>query len=77
MRLWGGVTFLCKVVGLQIPKWRGCRHLKAFAFITLNQKAVVDVMYADGDFQCFWGFRLLAVDGSKTMLPNTPASVGA
>ncbi len=44
--------------------------LKHTAFIELNQQAVVAPMYADDDFLKFWGFRVLAVDGSKVMLPN-------
>jgi hypothetical protein len=44
--------------------------LKHTAFIELNQKAVVDTMNADEDYQRFWGYRILAVDGSKIRLPN-------
>lgn len=47
-------------------------NLSHTAFIELNQKAVVDVMYRDDEIQRYKGFRLLAVDGSKVMLPNTP-----
>jgi len=42
------------------------------AFIELNQKTVVDIMYGDDDYQTFWGHRLLAVDGTKIRLPNEP-----
>ncbi|RKZ55126.1 MAG: IS4 family transposase, partial [Candidatus Parabeggiatoa sp. nov. 2] len=35
------------------------RHLKPEAFITLNQRAVLDVLYADDNFENAWGFRLL------------------
>lgn len=45
--------------------------LKHEAFIALNQKAVVDTMYGDGDYRTFWGFRVLAIDGSKIVLPDT------
>jgi Transposase DDE domain len=45
--------------------------LKHTAFIELNQKAIVDVVYQDQDFKTFWGKRLLAIDGSKIRLPNT------
>jgi Transposase DDE domain len=49
------------------------RHkLKHTAFIELNQRAVVDVMYSDADYRTFWGFRVLAVDGSKVVLPDRP-----
>ena len=47
--------------------------LKHTAFIELNQTAVVDNLYGDGDYQRFWGFRVLAVDGSKLVLPDTEA----
>lgn len=47
--------------------------LKHTAFIELNQAAVVDNLYGDGDYQRFWGFRVLAVDGSKLVLPDTEA----
>ena len=46
--------------------------LKHTAFIELNQKAIVDVLYQDEDFKKFWGRRVLAIDGSKIRLPNTP-----
>lgn len=48
--------------------------LKHTAFIELNQKAVVETMYRDGDYRTFWGHRVLAVDGSRVMLPDNPAS---
>lgn len=47
--------------------------LKHTAFIELNQAAVVENLYSDGDYQRFWGFRVLAVDGSKLVLPDTEA----
>lgn len=45
--------------------------LKHSAFIALNKKAIVDTFYSDDDYHTFWGFRVLAVDGSKLMLPKT------
>jgi len=48
-------------------------HLRHTAFIELNQKAVVDVCYGDGDYRRYRGFRLLGIDGSKVHLPDTPA----
>ena len=49
------------------------RHkLSHSAFIELNQKAVVDAMYQDGDYQTRHGLRILAVDGSQVMLPGSP-----
>jgi hypothetical protein len=32
---------------------------------------VLDVLYNDGNYEKAWGFRLLAIDGSKIHLPNT------
>lgn len=40
------------------------------AFIELG-RLVRDQFYEDGDYHRFKGFRLLAVDGSKVILPNT------
>jgi hypothetical protein len=40
------------------------------AFIELNRKAVVEQYYADGNYRTWRGFRLLAIDGSKIMLPK-------
>lgn len=47
--------------------------LKHTAFIELNQCAIVDTLYGDDDYQRFWGFRVLAIDGSKFVLPNNEA----
>ncbi len=48
------------------------RHkLRHTAFIELNQTAVVEVMYADGVYKRFWGYRVLGVDGSRIRLPTT------
>lgn len=41
------------------------------AFIELNEKAVVEVMYRDGNYLRYQRFRVLAVDGSKIRLPET------
>lgn len=51
-------------------------QLKHTAFIELNEKAVVNVMYSDDDYQTYKGMRLLAIDGSKLMLPSTPSVIG-
>jgi len=45
--------------------------LKHTAFIALNQTAIVETMYSDDNYHKFWGFRVLAIDGSKVVLPNT------
>ena len=49
------------------------RKLLPEAFIELNQKGVVNVVYAEKDYHTFWGFRVIAVDGSKAHLPNSPS----
>jgi hypothetical protein len=43
------------------------RHLKATAFVALNQKAVVDVLYGDENYETAWGFRLLAQRSPKSI----------
>lgn len=46
-------------------------HLSYTAFIELNQKAIVNVVYEDKDYKRYKGrFRLLSIDGSKVILPN-------
>lgn len=47
--------------------------LKHTAFMALNKSAVQKAMYEGGEYQKFWGFRLLAVDGSKIRLPEKQA----
>ena len=49
------------------------RHLKHTAFIELNQKAIVEVCYEDGQYRRFWDFRVLGIDGSKVILPDNAA----
>ncbi len=44
--------------------------LKHTAFMALNKSAVQKAMYEGGEYQKFWGFRLLAIDGSKIRLPD-------
>lgn len=44
--------------------------LKHTAFIELNQSAIVETVYSDDQYLKFWGFRVLAVDGSKIVLPD-------
>ena len=46
-------------------------QLKHTAFIELNQKAVVEVQYGDGEFKRYKGMRLLSIDGSKILLPDS------
>lgn len=47
--------------------------LKHTAFIELNQAAIVDTLYGDEDYLRFWGFRVLAIDGSKFVLSDNTA----
>lgn len=44
-------------------------RLKHTAFIELIEQAVA-IMYRDDNYKRFMGFRLLAVDGSKIILPD-------
>jgi hypothetical protein len=46
-------------------------NLKYTAFIELNQKAVVNVMYRDDDIKLYKDMRVLAIDGSKILLPES------
>ena len=47
-------------------------NLNYTAFIELNQKAVVDVAYEDmSKIKLYKGMRVLGIDGSKIVLPNT------
>ena len=45
--------------------------LRYTAFIALNQTAIVETVYNNDNYHKFWGFRVLAIDGSKVVLPNT------
>ena len=45
--------------------------LKHTAFIELNRKAIVETVYADGQYHRFRGMRVLGVDGSKILLPDS------
>jgi hypothetical protein len=47
------------------------QHLSYRALIELNQKGVVEVMYSDNQYQRFGRYRLLGVDGSKVILPDS------
>lgn len=46
------------------------RHLKHTAFIELNQSAVVEPFYEEGEYQRYKGFRVVSIDGSKIRLPD-------
>lgn len=48
------------------------RKLSHSAFIELNEKAIINVTYRENTYRTFKGYRLLAVDGSKIVLPDTP-----
>jgi hypothetical protein len=50
---------------------RARKHICHTAFIELNEKAVVEVLYRDGNYRRYKRFRVLAVDGSKIRLPET------
>jgi hypothetical protein len=53
---------------------RARRKLKHTAFIELNEEAVGATMYGDGNYQTWQGHRVLAVDGSKLVLPDNEAN---
>jgi hypothetical protein len=46
------------------------QKLSHTAFIELNQKAIAEAYYKDKSYNKWRGFRTLAVDGSKIILPN-------
>lgn len=50
-------------------------HLRHTAFIELNQKAVVEVMYRDDQIKRYKGMRVLGIDGSKILLPQHPSVI--
>lgn len=49
------------------------QHLSHTAFIELNQKGVVEPMYSDNEVQRYWGYRVLGIDGSRVILPDSEA----
>jgi hypothetical protein len=42
------------------------------AYIELNKRAIVDIVYSDDTYKRYRGFRVLAIDGSEIVLPNEP-----
>lgn len=72
-------TFLPKLGKSQLTvdksAYSRARHkLKHTAFIELNEEAVVKTMYEDGYYATWHGHRILAVDGSKIILPDNKAT---
>jgi hypothetical protein len=51
------------------------RKLKHTFFIALNQETVVKAMYETSDYQTWKERRILAVDGSKVMLPTNDETI--
>jgi len=49
----------------------GAETYRHNGIIELNEQAIVNVMYRDGEYLRYKGFRVLAVDGSKIRLPET------
>jgi hypothetical protein len=47
-------------------------QLKPAAFIELNQRVIVNVRYRDEDLKRYKHMRVLGIDGSKVLLPDTP-----
>jgi hypothetical protein len=54
---------------------RARNKLKHTAFIELNREAVAATMYEDGGYATWHGHRVLAVDGSKIILPDNEDTV--
>jgi len=48
------------------------KHLKHTAFIELNKECIIDTCYQTDNYQTYRGFRVLAGDGSKIILPKHP-----
>jgi hypothetical protein len=46
-------------------------NLSHTAFIELNEKAVLESVYSEKDYKTYLGHRLIAIDGSKSILPNS------
>lgn len=72
-------TFLPKLGKPQLTvdksAYSRARHkLKHTAFIELNEETVVKTMYEDDDYHKWQGHRVLAIDGSKIILPANPAT---
>lgn len=47
------------------------QHLSHTAFIELNQSGVVGSMYVDNEYQRYWGYRVMGIDGSRVTLPDS------
>ena len=47
------------------------KRIRHTAFIELNEQAIVNVMYREGEYLRYKGFRVLAIDGSKIRLPES------
>ena len=49
------------------------QHLSHTAFIELNQTGVVEPLYSDNEYRRYWGYRVLGIDGSRVILPDSEA----
>ncbi|MCB0181414.1 MAG: transposase [Anaerolineae bacterium] len=49
------------------------QHLSHTAFMELNQVGVVEPMYSDNEYERYWGYRVLGIDGSRVILPDSEA----
>jgi len=49
------------------------KHLKHTAFIELNKECIIETCYQTNNYQTYRGFRVLAGDGSKIILPKHPS----
>lgn len=50
-------------------------NLHHTAFIELNQKSIVNVMYSDDNINLYKGMRVIGIDGSKIQLPRHPSII--
>jgi hypothetical protein len=50
--------------------------LRHTAFIEFNRLCVVETMYSDDDYETWQDLRVLAIDGSKVMLPDNASTIG-
>jgi hypothetical protein len=50
------------------------KKLRHTAFIELNSICVLPAVYDDGDYETYKGMRVLAIDGSKIMLPDNAST---
>jgi hypothetical protein len=68
---------LPEVVPTNVAYCKAKQKFKHTAFIELNQTAVIDTVYGDGDYRTWKGLRILGNDGSKVRLPMNDDTIAA